>query len=176
MILWADRGSFPYFPIEDYHIIAQALGKLFTIKPNDPHFPWTFERYTTCLTSRQLTVHWQPTMLKLHKDSSFTPPESQNCHLGMYPNRGPMGWWVIFAILSYGRLPYYRSGAWQALCHYYLGVKCLREKKKIFLRNHKSLKIFSKIFGPVKIYGVNIHQKSLEIFSKIFSEKKLKEP
>ncbi len=34
------------------------------------------------LPSRQLTVHWQPTMLKLHKDSSFTPPESQNCHVG----------------------------------------------------------------------------------------------
>ncbi len=34
------------------------------------------------LLSRQLTVHWQPTMIKLHRDSSFTPPESQNCHVG----------------------------------------------------------------------------------------------
>ena len=34
------------------------------------------------LPSRQLTVHWQPTMLKLHKNSSFTPPESQNCLVG----------------------------------------------------------------------------------------------
>ena len=39
--------------------------------------------------------------------------------------------------------------------------------------NHNSLKIFLKIFGPAKIYGVNIHQKSLKIFSKIFSEKKI---
>ncbi len=31
--------------------------------------------------SRHLTVHWQPTMLKLHRDSSFTPAESQNCHV-----------------------------------------------------------------------------------------------
>ena len=33
-----------------------------------------------CLPSRQLTVHWQPTMLKLHYPG--TPPGSQNCHVG----------------------------------------------------------------------------------------------
>ncbi len=38
--------------------------------------------YLLKVPSRQLTVHWQPTMLKLHRDSSFTPPESQNCHVG----------------------------------------------------------------------------------------------
>ncbi len=37
--------------------------------------------------SRQLTVHWQPTMLKLHRNSGFTPPESQNCHVGIYTAR-----------------------------------------------------------------------------------------
>ena len=38
-------------------------------------------------------------------------------------------------------------------------------------RNHKSLKTFLKIIGPVKIYGVNIHEKSSRTFLKIFSEK-----
>ena len=37
--------------------------------------PWVLPR-------RQLTVHWQTTMLQLHRDSSFTPPESQNCQVG----------------------------------------------------------------------------------------------
>ncbi len=32
--------------------------------------------------SRQLTVHWQPTMLKFHKESDFHLPQSQNCLLG----------------------------------------------------------------------------------------------
>ncbi len=32
--------------------------------------------------SRQLTVHWQPTMLKFHKESDFYLPQSQNCLLG----------------------------------------------------------------------------------------------
>ncbi len=32
--------------------------------------------------SRQLTVHWQPTMLKSHKGPDFHLPQSQNCLLG----------------------------------------------------------------------------------------------
>ncbi len=34
------------------------------------------------LPSRQLTVHWQPTMLNFHKESDFHLPQSQNCLLG----------------------------------------------------------------------------------------------
>ncbi len=34
------------------------------------------------LPSRQLTAHRQPTMLKLHKESDFHLPQSQNCLLG----------------------------------------------------------------------------------------------
>ncbi len=36
------------------------------------------------LPSRQLTVHWQPTMLKFHKESDFHLPESQDCLLGLH--------------------------------------------------------------------------------------------
>ncbi len=38
------------------------------------------------IPSRQLTVNWQPTMLKFHKESDFHLPQSQNCLLGSYPH------------------------------------------------------------------------------------------
>ncbi len=42
--------------------------------------------------SRQLTVHWQPTIVKFHCNSDFHLPQSQNCLLGRwpYPYSGPL--------------------------------------------------------------------------------------
>ena len=42
------------------------------------------ERRVCIKPSRQLTVHWQPTMLKSHKGPDFHLPQSQNCLLGSY--------------------------------------------------------------------------------------------
>ncbi len=77
---------------------------------NPGHWPWprtmfslsnglgrlgsmTYEKCVIALThselkgifthpSRQLTVHWQPTMLKFQKESDFHLPQSQNCLQG----------------------------------------------------------------------------------------------
>ncbi len=43
---------------------------------------WTVNCLLGSHPSRQLTVHWQPTMLKFHKESDFHLPQSQNCLLG----------------------------------------------------------------------------------------------
>ena len=45
-------------------------------------FSWTIANNDYNLPLRQLTVNWQPTMLKFHKESDFHLPQSQNCLLG----------------------------------------------------------------------------------------------
>ena len=35
------------------------------------------------ITQQTMAVHWQPTMLKFHKESDFHLPQSQNCLLGI---------------------------------------------------------------------------------------------
>ncbi len=47
--------------------------------------------------SRQLTVHWQPTMLKIHKESDFHLPQSQNCLLGYFTFIRSSSW-QLFAL------------------------------------------------------------------------------
>ncbi len=57
---------------------------------------WTMEasnseKLPLCyIPSRQLTVNWQPTMLKFHKESDFHLPQSQNCLLGTAYSSFPM--------------------------------------------------------------------------------------
>ncbi len=68
-IFWADESP-------DFH----PLVSINSLKPT------LLSISSLSLPSRQLTVHWQPTMLKLHRDSSFTPPGSQNCPVGKYLN------------------------------------------------------------------------------------------
>ncbi len=42
----------------------------------------TLSNWYETIPSRQLTVHWQPKMVKFHSNSDFHLPQSQNCLLG----------------------------------------------------------------------------------------------
>ncbi len=55
--------------------------------------------------SRQLTVHWQHTMLKFYKESDFHLSQSQNCLLGREQNKQKP---IIFLLL-WKCLPFYTS-------------------------------------------------------------------
>ncbi len=65
---------------QTFYIICQGVGHI--LEHHYVHRKWQTYHSVKCSEqpSRQLTVHWQPTMLKIHR--SFTPPESQNCHMG----------------------------------------------------------------------------------------------
>ena len=62
---------------------------------------------TPCLfpPSRQLTVQWQPTMLKFHKESDFHLIQSQNCLLGwVSSSAGPwtgMSYWTFLDPMTF---------------------------------------------------------------------------
>ncbi len=78
----------------------QNIGQLtYFIATNGCHWLWsqwycninlltkTWPRCISCysnvlIPSRQLTVHWQPTMLNFHKESDFHLQQSQYCLLG----------------------------------------------------------------------------------------------
>ncbi len=62
--------------------LCMVLYKIFTLRKKwsqNGSIPGAVSWY---IPRRQLTVHWQTTMVKFHRDSSFTPPESQNCLVG----------------------------------------------------------------------------------------------
>ncbi len=62
-----------------HHKVLLGLSRNFPVKFNSDYPVWLTNQ---SIPRRQLTVHWRTTMLKLHRDSSFTPPESQNCLVG----------------------------------------------------------------------------------------------